>query len=134
MGGTMKSQPHNLGWLVAREHLSVSQLAHQSGFSADELAELVKCGSIRPLQFDSGEPMFSPTCVSLLRNVHSLRTDHDLDLSTVGVLIGYMNRIEELEQEVRTLKAHLPPYVVTAHHEGAPPWREQHAKANTGAR
>lgn len=78
--------------------------------------------------------MFSPTCVSLLRNVRSLRRDHDLDLFMVGVLIGYMNRIEELEQEVRTLKAHLPRYVVLAHREGPPPWREQHATANTGAR
>jgi hypothetical protein len=130
----MKSQPRNPSWLEASEQLSLSQLAHQSGFSAGELVELLKCGAIRPLQIDSEEPMFSPACVSSFRKVRTLRTDHDLDLFTVGVLIGNMRRIEELEQEVRTLKAHMPHHVVPAHRDGPLPWREQHAKANAGAR
>ena len=130
----MKSQPRNPSWPEAGESHTLSQLAHQSGFSVDELVELLECGAIRPLQLDSEEPMFSPDCVSSLRNVRTLRTDHNLDLFTVGILIGYVHRIEELEQEVRTLKAHLTPHVVPANRDGPLPWREQHAKANAGTR
>jgi chaperone modulatory protein CbpM len=129
----MKLQPRNPSWLEPSENLTLSQLAHQSGFSVDELLELVKGGALRPLQIDSDEPMFNPACVSSLRKTCTLRADHNLDLSAIGVLIGYVHRIEELEQEVRNLKAHLPPHVVPAHREGPPPWREQHAKANAGA-
>jgi chaperone modulatory protein CbpM len=130
----MKSQPRNPSWPEASESQTLSQLAHQSGFSVDEVAELLSCGAIRPLQIDSEEPTFSPACVSALRKVRTLRTDHSLDLFTVGVLIGYVHRIEELEQEVRALKAHLPPHVVPAIRDGPLPWREQHAKANAGTR
>jgi hypothetical protein len=130
----MKSQPHNPSWPGAGEKLTLSQLAQKSGFRVDELIELAKGGSLRPLQIDSPDPMFSPACVSPLRKVRTLQTSRNMDLSTVGLLIGYEHRIEELEHVVRTLKAHLPPHAVPAQREGPLPWREQHAKANAGAR
>jgi chaperone modulatory protein CbpM len=43
-----------------------------------------------------------------LRTAGKLRQDFDLDLFTVGLLLGYLNRIEALERQVRTLKAQTP--------------------------
>lgn len=42
------------------------------------------------------------------RSVSRLRLDFDLDLFTVALLIGYLNRIEALERQVQSLQAQLP--------------------------
>jgi len=46
-----------------------------------------------------------------LRAASKLRLDFDLDLFTVAILLGNLNRIEVLERQVHSLQALLPPHM-----------------------
>lgn len=48
---------------------------------------------------------FSVICVMPLRTVCKLRLDFDLDVFTVAIVMGYLERIDALERQVHSLKA-----------------------------
>ena len=126
----MTPQPHDWSWLDASETISVSDLSRVCGISADEVNELVEYGALKPLPTRSG-PVFSAAYVAPLRTACKLRRDYDLELFTIALLMEYLNRIEELEHELRTLHAKTS-HVTSLHREGPQPWREQHAKSASG--
>lgn len=129
----MKAQAVEVGWLDARETVTVPELTRACGLSAAELDELIEYGALTPLRRDHAERIFSAECVVPLRTAGRLRQDFDLDLFAVAILLGYLNRIEELEHEVKSLRAHLPAHARPSHRdEGPEPWREPHGK--TGGR
>jgi chaperone modulatory protein CbpM len=102
------------------------ELAQMCSMNRAELEELVDYGALAPLQHGAAtEHLFSAACVPLLRRASRLRADFDLDLFTLGLLLGYLQRVEELEQQVRSLRARLP-HPSQVHHEGPAPWREPH--------
>lgn len=104
----MKTQSLEYTWLDARETVTISDLSRACGLSAAELDELVEYGALRPLEQHRVERLFSAEYVMPLRSVGRLRMDFDLDLFTVALLFGYLNRIEALERQVRSLQAQLP--------------------------
>lgn len=104
----MEQQVFDVAWLDAREVISLAELARICALSPAELDELVDYGALVPVQEARQERLFSAECVMPLRTAGKLRQDFDLDLFTVGLLLGYLNRIEALERQVRTLKVHLP--------------------------
>jgi chaperone modulatory protein CbpM len=116
-----------VAWLDARETVTVAELSRACGLSAAELDELVEYGALAPLPRDHAERAFSAEWIVPLRTAGRLRQDFDLDLFAVSILLGYLNRIEELEREVKSLRAHLPSH---AHRrdDGPEPWREPHGK------
>ncbi len=128
----MTPQPHEWSWLDASETISVSDLSRVCGISTDELNELVEYGALRPLPTGSQGRVFSAAYVAPLRTACKLRRDYDLELFTIALLMEYLNRIEELEHELRTLQAKTPSHVIRSHREGPQPWREQHAKSASG--
>ena len=121
----MNAQAVEVGWLDARETLTTAELARACGLTASELDELVEYGALTPVEPQPSQRVFSAECVVPLRTAGRLRLDFDLDLFAVAILLGYLNRIEELEREVKSLRAHLPAH---PHHrnEGPEPWREPH--------
>lgn len=128
----MNSQVVEVGWLDARETLTVSELSRVCGLSASELDELVEYGALNPIPRNEPERAFSAECVAALRAAGRLRRDFDLDLFAVAILLGYINRIEELEREVKSLRAHLPRHSQLQRNEGPAPWREPHGKGPAG--
>lgn len=123
----MNAQAAEIGWLDARETLTAVELSHACGMSAAELDELVEYGALNAIRRNESERVFSAECVVTLRAAGRLRRDFDLDLFAVAILLGYLNRIEELEREVKSLRAHLPGHTQHAHrNEGPAPWREPH--------
>ncbi|OOG36706.1 chaperone modulator CbpM [Polaromonas sp. A23] len=104
----MKTQLFDVAWLDAREVITMAELARICALSPAELDELVDDGVLVPVEEGRQERLFSAECVMPLRTAGRLRQDFDLDLFTVELLLGYLNRIEALERQVRTLKAHLP--------------------------
>ena len=58
-----------------------------------------------------------------LREAARLRAQFDLDLFTVALLLGYLQRIARLEHQLRSLQAHVP-YPQHLPREGPAPWRE----------
>ena len=103
------------------------EFAHMCGLSIPEVDELVEYGALAPAVTGSaGRVKFSSALVPPLRRALKLRDDFDLDLFTVSVLVSYLQRIAELEHEVRVLRAHLP-RAVGHLREGPATWREPHA-------
>ena len=95
-------------WLDSRETVTLSELSLFCGMSAAELDELVDYCALVPLAPVAPERCFSAEWVAPLRTAGKLRIDYDLDLFTVAVLLGNLNRIEMLERQVRSLQALIP--------------------------
>jgi chaperone modulatory protein CbpM len=117
-----------VAWLDARETVTVTELSRVSGLTASELQELVEYGALAPVQRPPATAtlVFSAACVAPLRHAVRLRRDFDLDLFMVSMLLDYLQRIEDLQKEVRSLKAQLPKHAHAPHHEGPEPWHEPH--------
>jgi chaperone modulatory protein CbpM len=124
----MNPQRHDT-WVDASETISRAELSRSCQVSPGELDELIEYGALAPVQKHGQEIVFSAACAPALRTACKLRRDYDLDLFTVALLMDYLNRIERLEREVRSLQAHLPAHLVKPHRDGPQPWREPHAHA-----
>jgi chaperone modulatory protein CbpM len=115
-----------VGWLDAREMLTRSELSRTCGLTEAEVAELVDYGALRVLPAAGAEPVFSAECLPALRRATRLRRDLDLDLFTVALLLQYLDRIEALERQVRSLRAQVSFHAPPAQREGPQPWHEPH--------
>jgi chaperone modulatory protein CbpM len=113
-------------WLEPQRRVDESELTRMCELTSAELDELVEYGALVPMLDEAAAVrQFSAGCVGPLREVARLRAHYDLDLFTVGLLLGYLQRIAHLEQQVRTLQAHLP-HPQQLPREGPTPWREPH--------
>ena len=90
------------------------------------MTELVDYGALRAAPGAGEEPVFSAECLPVLRRATRLRRDLDLDLFTVALLLQYLDRIEVLERQVRSLRAQVSFHTPPAPREGPEPWREPH--------
>jgi chaperone modulatory protein CbpM len=112
--------------LHAHDLVDEEELARMCSMSRIELEELVDYGVLAPVEHGAApQHLFSAACVPLLRKASRLRADFDLDLFTMALLLGYFQRVEELEQQIRSLRARLP-HASPLHREGPAPWREPH--------
>lgn len=104
----MNTQASDLSWLVSGEVIALTELAGVCALSTSELDELVEYGALVPLQPAPQARMFSATCVVPLRTACKLRLDFDLDLFTVALILGYLQRIDTLEQQLMSVSAKAP--------------------------
>ncbi|HEX3633385.1 MAG TPA: chaperone modulator CbpM [Casimicrobiaceae bacterium] len=95
-------------WPDERETLPLRALAELSGLSEDELLELIDCGALAPFSEGSGQHTFSAVSITVARTARRLRDDFELDPHGVAVLLAYVERIRELEAQLRALRARLP--------------------------
>ena len=122
----MTAPPVEVGWLDAREMITRSELARSCGLSEAEVTELVDYGALRALSAADAEPVFSAECLPALRRAARLARDFDLDLFTMALLLQYLDRIEALERQVRSLRAQVPFHALPGPREGPQPWHEPH--------
>lgn len=117
-------------WLDASETIGAQELCRSCALTRDELDELVGYGVLKAVQAAGDEALFRADCLPLLRTATRLGRDFDLDMFTVGLLLGYLDRIDVLERQVKTFRALLPAHLhpPASMHEGPSPWREPHAK------
>jgi chaperone modulatory protein CbpM len=122
------TQPKDEQWhrLDGTETIGLEELAQACAVSAGELQELVEYGALAPAPTLEEQGLFSAECVIPLRTACRLRRDYDLDLFTVGLLLQYLQRIEQLEREIHSLRAHLPAHVTHAKRDAPASWREPH--------
>lgn len=99
-------------WSGARKAVNQSELSRVCAMTIPELDELMEYGALRPLEPQepmdaSGERLFLAECIAPMRTAGKLRRDFDLDLFAIAFLLDYLNRIETLEDQVRSLQANL---------------------------
>ena len=124
----MQAQIPEALWLHAPAELDATELAHACGMSEADIVELVTYGALAPERGTAATAqVFSAATVPALRHAAQLRSDYDLDVFTVGLLLGYLQRINQLEQQVRSLQAVLPHPLHPPPREGPGLWREPHA-------
>ena len=95
-------------WPDERQSMPLRALAELSGLSEDELKQLVDCGALGPSAERSGQRMFSVHSITIARTARRLRDDFELEPHGVAVLLAYLDRIRELESQLRALQARLP--------------------------
>ena len=122
----MKLQRTEWMWLDESDTVTLSELSRASGMSVADVDELVEYGALLPLEAAPQERVFSAQCITQLRTAGKLRLDFDLDLFAVAMMLGYLNRIEALERQVRALEAHLPSHELSTR-LGPETWHEPHS-------
>ena len=84
-----------------------TQLLSASGLPEGELRELVHYGALVPRNPDAPAWTFEARWLVVARTASRLRHDFELDPHGVSVVLSYVERIEQLEAEVRKLRAQL---------------------------
>ena len=101
-------------WLDAHHEISLTELVELSGLSATDVQHLVDCEALLPLNpaepiaSETTECYFSAECLTLVRTASRLRDDFDLDTNGLTLALQLLNRIHELEADMRNLRARLP--------------------------
>lgn len=98
-------------WMDEQHLFSAAELIELSGLSAAELQYLVECDALLPLTGvePAADARFGAECLALARTASRLRNDFDLDASGLALTLRLLDRIHELEAEVRLLRAQWPP-------------------------
>lgn len=126
----MGTQRVEVTWLDARETVSMTELSRICGLTEAELRELIEYGALTPLERQQPEPSFSSERIGGLRRAARLRRDFELDLFAVALLLEYLDRIDALERQVRSLEAQVPAHAQKPHREGPQPWHEPHGSSD----
>ncbi|MGH8713085.1 MAG: chaperone modulator CbpM [Casimicrobiaceae bacterium] len=95
-------------WPDEGQRMPLEALAELSGLSESELLQLVDCGALSPFADTAGQRIFSVHSISVARTARRLRDDFELEPHGVAVLLAYLDRIRELESQLRALQARLP--------------------------
>ena len=102
------AREHNEAASPADDRLRLSELADLAGLSEAELTELVDCGVLAPAEGVPGQWVFGLRSLTVARTARRLREDFELEPHGVALLLGFMDRIRRLEEELRELQARLP--------------------------
>jgi len=92
-------------WLEENGDLSLDEVVQLSGLPAEVLEELVNSGVLAPISSSEPQWRFTAACITTVRTAGRLRTDFDLDANALALVLRLMDRIDELEAQVRALRA-----------------------------
>jgi chaperone modulatory protein CbpM len=84
-----------------------TQLVSACGLPEGEVRELVRYGALVPRDPQAPTWTFEAHWLVVARHASRLRRDFDLDPHGVSVLLSFVERIEALESELRSLRARL---------------------------
>ena len=95
-------------WLHERYELTLAELCELSGLSESELRVLVDFGAIAPADPDAREWTFSSDRLIVARSASRLRKDFDLDPQGLALAVALLERVRDLEEQLRDLRARIP--------------------------
>lgn len=90
---------------LCADSVGFGELSAACALSVAELQELIEYGALQPLQPLQPEPLFAISYLEPLRTAGKVRRDYDLDLFVVVILMDYLQRIAQLEAQLRTVQA-----------------------------
>ena len=93
--------------LDAFTEVTWTQLVNASGLSEDELRDLVTYGALVPRDPEASMWTFEARWLVVARTASRLRREFELDSHGVSVVLGFVERVESLEAEIRKLRAQL---------------------------
>ena len=105
----MKIEISEATWLDENLDVSLAELVELSGLPEATLRELVDGGVLVPNNPAEIPWTFSGNCVVTVRTVARLRDDFDLDPNALALALSFLDRIRELEAQLRDVRAQLPP-------------------------
>ena len=95
-------------WLHEQHELLLEELCELSGLSEAELRELVDYGVLAPIDPGARHWTFGADRLVVARSARRLRKDFDLDPHGVALAVTLLERVHDLEAELRDLRAKLP--------------------------
>ena len=104
----MKAELTEAVWLDERGVVSLIELAQCSGFTEEELRELIELGALAPNDPHSDVWEFSTQTILAARAACRLRNDFELDVPGLALALTLLERVRELEAQVRYLEACAP--------------------------
>ena len=104
----MRVEIHEALWLDERQQFSLAELADLSGLPEIELRQLIDYAVLAPADPDAAEAKFGADCLVTARMACRLRDHFDLDAGGLALTLSLLERIRELEAELRALRAQFP--------------------------
>lgn len=95
-------------WFDERHELSLRELAERSGLSEADLHELVDAGVIAPVDPARAPRHFRAECIVTAKTACRLRDDLELDAHGLAVALTLLDRVRDLEEQLRDLRVKLP--------------------------
>jgi chaperone modulatory protein CbpM len=89
----------------AQGDISWTQLIELSGLAEAELRELVDDGALVPVAPEAPAWSFHARAIGVARTAGRLRRELDLDAHALAVVLRFLDRIEDLEADLRALRA-----------------------------
>ena len=87
--------------------VTLEQLALAAELPVEELRALVDYGALAPVDPAATSWTFTASWVVVARTAGRLRRDFELDAHSLSVVLRYVQRVEALEAELRSLRARL---------------------------
>src|SRR5256885_1725567 len=92
-------------WMDTHTRITVTELAESCGIGEAVVQELVEYGALTPTGARPGEWIFDAECVMSVRKAVRLCNDLELETSAMALVVSFLERIHELEAQVRRLRA-----------------------------
>jgi chaperone modulatory protein CbpM len=85
--------------------VSYKELVAMSGMTEDEVRDLVRYGALEPVDADAPQWIFRAEALTLVRRASGLRRAFELDTHALSVVLGFVERIDALEAQLRRFRA-----------------------------
>jgi DNA-binding transcriptional MerR regulator len=94
--------------LVVKEdhHVTIEELGRLAGLRPEILRRYFIFGLIDP-DIETPEPLFEDALVVRIHKIERLRTDLGINLAGCGLVLDLLDRIEELEDQIRYMRERL---------------------------
>jgi chaperone modulatory protein CbpM len=104
----MKIEITEAVWMDERQEYTLADIVNFSGLPEAEVVQLVEYATLGPSEFAGPQATFGADCLTLARTACRLRDDFDLDAGALALTLTLLNRIRELESQLRSLHAQIP--------------------------
>jgi len=85
--------------------VSYTELVTVAGMSEQDVRDLVRYGALEPIDESAPQWRFRAEALMIARRASGLRREFDLDMHALSIVLGYAERVDALEAELRSLRA-----------------------------